>query len=128
LENRLLKGGIVVGKNTSKNIMILLFSTIMIFSMLAFASAENRVKSQGVVMNIDFKKNTMIVNERTYLWNKSTGFYNDKGTPITIDRFKPQSWVFIEGEKQEKNFLIKEIYLLPKKVDKKERHLYPFMQ
>lgn len=117
-----------MGRKSLSSVMIYLLFSIIILSTLAFALEESIVKTQGVVMNIDFKKKTMVVNERPGVWNKDTMFYDDKGMPIPADRFKPHSWVFVEWKEQGKNFLIQEIYLLPKYVDRNERHLYPFMQ
>ena len=106
---------------------------LIAFSMLpcstwTFASDEGISKTQGRIMSIDFKKNIMVVNEITFIWNKSSIFNDDKESIIGIEKFKPKSWVFIEGEKGDKYIVIKKIYLLPKYVDQKERHLYPFMQ
>lgn len=72
----------------------------------------------------------MIVNERQFSWDQQTLFYSEKGYPITLDQFKEKSWVYIEGEKDKlnKRIVIKKIYLLPKYVDNKEKHLYPFME
>jgi hypothetical protein len=110
--------------------MILVSSYLFIFCTLAFASEEDTAKIQGIVMALDINKNTMIVNEKLFVWNQNTAIYNDKGSPLTIDKFKPKTWVYIEGERDKNNrqIIIKKIYLLPKYVDKKERHLYPFME
>jgi hypothetical protein len=49
---------------------------------------------------------------------------------MTIDKSRPKTWVYIEGERDKYNnrIIINKIYLLPKYIDKKEKHLYPFMQ
>jgi len=119
VKKRLLIGGI-----------ILISSYLLIFSTLAFASEDDIVKIQGMIMDLDVNKNTMIVNEKLFVWSQNTTLYNDKGFPLTIDKFKPKSWVYIEGERDKNNrrIIINKIYLLPKYVDKKERHLYPFME
>jgi hypothetical protein len=108
--------------------IILIAFSILPFSTWTFASEEGISKTQGPIMSIDFKKNIMVVNEKTFIWNKSTIFNDDKESIIGIEKFKPKSWVFIEGEKGDKYIVIKKVYLIPKYVDKKERHLYPFMQ
>ena len=117
MKNRILTGAI-----------ILLAFSILPFSTLSFASEEGISKTQGPIMSIDFKKNIMVVNEKTFIWNKSTVFNDEKELIIGKEKFKPKSWVFIEGEKGDKYIVIKKVYLLPKYVDKTERHLYPFMQ
>jgi len=108
--------------------IVLIALSILPFLTLTFASEEAIVKMQGSIMSIDVSKNIMIVNEKTFIWNQSTIFNDDKGFQIGVDRFKPKSWVYIEGEKGGQYITIKTIYLLPKHVDYKERYLYPFMQ
>jgi len=125
-----LNGGGNVKKSLLIGQIILISSCLFIFCTLAFASEEDTAKIQGMVMDLDVNKNTMIVNEKLFVWNQNTAIYNDKGSPMTIDKFKPKTWVYIEGERDKNNrqIIIKKIYLLPKYVDKKERHLYPFME
>ena len=108
--------------------MILICSSVFTFFTLAFGIEENIVKTQGRIMTLDIKKNTMVVNEKTFVWKQNSAIYNDKGSPITIDKFRPNTRVYIEGEKDNNKIIINKIYLLPKYVEKKERHLYPFME
>ncbi len=108
--------------------IILIVFSVLSGSTLTFALNEGMSKAEGLIMSIDFKKNIMVVNEKTFIWDKSSIFYNERESKIDIDRFKPKSYVFIEGEKGEKYIVIKKIYLFPKYLDKKERRLYPFMQ
>jgi hypothetical protein len=111
-----------------RKMMIFVVSSIIIFSSLPVASEEDIYKNQGSIMKIDLMKNTMIVNERRFVWNQNTGFYDDKGSLTGIDGFKPKSRVYIKGIRRNNNIiLIEKIYLLPKYVGKKERHRYPFM-
>jgi hypothetical protein len=130
LEDRFLKGGGNVKKSLLIGRIILISSCLFIFCTFGFASEEDIVKVQGMIMELDVNKNTMIVNEKLFVWRENTAIFNDKGSPVTIDKFKPKTWVYIEGEKDQNNrqIIIKKIYLLPKYVDKKERHLYPFME
>ena len=108
--------------------MILLCSYLFTFATLTYGIEENIVKTQGRIMALDLKKNTMVVNEKTFVWKQNSAIYNDKGSPVTIDRFRPNTRVYIEGEKDNDKIIINKIYLLPKYVEKKERHLYPFME
>jgi len=108
--------------------IILIAFPILLCSTLTLALNEGMSKAEGLIMSIDFKKNVMVVNEKTFIWNKSSIFNDEKESKIEIDRFKPKSYVFIEGEKGDKYIVIKKIYLFPKYLDKKERRLYPFMQ
>jgi hypothetical protein len=102
---------------------------ILASSAWTFASEEEGIsKTQGRIMRVDFKKNIMVVNEKTFIWNKSTIFNDHKESVIEIEKLKTKSWVFIVGEPRDKNTVIKRIYLLPEYVGEKERHLYPFMQ
>ena len=109
-------------------ILVAVAFSLLSFPALALALGGDVSKTQGVIMTIDFKKNTMVVNEKTFVWDKSSTFYNEKEQKIDIDRFSVKSWVFIVGEKGDKNIAIKKIYLLPKYVDRNERSQYPFMQ
>jgi hypothetical protein len=125
-----LKGGRIVKKRLLIVGMILVSSYLFTSSTLALTSGENIVKIQGMIMDLDVKKNTIIVNEKSFVWNQNTVFYNEKGSSVAMDKFKPKTWVYIEGEKDKDNsrIIINKIYLLPKYIDKKERHLYPFME
>jgi len=102
---------------------------LMTLSTLTFASDKDIVKVQGLIMELDLKKNIMIVNERSFTWDQKTLFHNDKGSPVKVEVFKPKAWVYIVGEQDvaKKRTLIKKIYLLPKQVDNKDRQRYPFM-
>ena len=108
--------------------IILIVFSVLSGSTLTFALNEGMSKAEGLIMSIDFKKNMMVVNEKTFIWNKNSIFYNEKESRIEIERFKPKSYVFIVGEKGDKYIVIKKIYLFPKRLDKKERRLYPFIQ
>jgi hypothetical protein len=49
---------------------------------------------------------------------------------VTADKFRAKTWVYIEGgnDSLKKKRLAKKIYLLPKYIGEKEKHLYPFMR
>jgi hypothetical protein len=113
----------------NKGVLLLIFS-ISIISSLTFALDKDRIAIQGVVMELDFKRNVMIVNERTFFWDPQTIFYNEKGSPITVDKLRAQTWVYIEGMRDnvKKRAIAGKIYLLPKYISEKEKHLYPFIQ
>lgn len=110
--------------------MILGVSFVLIFSTLTFSSETDIIKVQGLIMSLDLEQNMMMVNEKTFVWDPKTFIGNEKGSPTSMDKFKPKSWVYIEGVKDQKNhrIIIEKIYLLPKYVSNKERHLYSFMQ
>ena len=110
--------------------IILISCHLFIFCALVLASGEDIVKIQGMIMAVDTYKKTMIVNEKSFAWSQNTATYDAKGSPITIVKFSPNTWVYIEGQKDKNNRLtiIDKIYLLPKYISKKERHLYPFMK
>ncbi|MBM4348624.1 MAG: hypothetical protein FJ106_01860 [Deltaproteobacteria bacterium] len=118
-------------KNTrSYRYVIISIGFMIIFSTLTFASGEDIYRNQGIIMGLDLRQKMMIVNERTFTWDQTTIICNEKGSPINIENFKTKAWVYIEGMREKKNnpIRIEKIYLLPKYVDKKERHLYPFFQ
>ena len=81
-------------------------------------------------MSLDLYKNVMIVNERVFVLDSQTSIKDEKDNPITYDRLKPEAWVYVEGKNNKaiKKLVAKKIYLLPKYVEKRERHLYPFME
>jgi hypothetical protein len=97
---------------------------------LTGATEKDMVQFQGVVMTVDLKKHSIVVNERTCTWNKHTLINDERGLPIDMDRLKAKTWVYVEGvrEKGHRRVLAKVIYLLPKYVDEKEKCLYPFIK
>ena len=101
---------------------------VIIFLTSALASEEDKIKFQGKIMGLNLEKKMMIVNEGLFVWDEETVINNHEGSLITIEKFKPDSWVYIEGERIKKQIVIRKIYLLPKYVDNKERNRYPFMQ
>ena len=119
--------------------VILIICFVSLFSGLTFAE-EGLVRMQGMVDKVYLDKKIMIINEEfTFVWDQNTIFRNDKGFPITIDKFKRNNWVYIEGvsykkgkpalvRQKDKPALIKKIYLLPREIRIEERHLYPFME
>ena len=124
------KGGNTVKKNLSIGGIILISCHLFTFCALVLASGEDIVKIQGVIMALDSYKKTMIVNEKSFVWSQDTAIYDSKGSPVTNVTFRPKTWVYIEGErdKDKRLTIINKIYLLPKYINKKERHLYPFME
>ncbi len=96
--------------------ILTLFIFILLFSFQAFAAEKGILTLEGSLMRIDLQKNTMVVNEKTFIWDKKTIFLNESGAPFTPDQLKVGREVYIEGERmgQKRLFLIKEIRLLPK--------------
>jgi hypothetical protein len=103
---------------------------VLAISSLTFASDESIVRVQGKVMELDLKKNMMIVNERMFVWGRNTLFYNDQGSPITADRLRTKVWVYIEGSSQnrDRKVVAEKVFLIPKYIHEKEKRLYPFIQ
>ncbi len=108
----------------------LIVMLILLTYPLCFGSDSNieMNKAQGIVMEIDLKNNIIIVNEKLIHIDSSTLTHDDRGTPVSIDRIKKKGWVYIEWSKEENRSLAKKIYLLPKFIEKRERHHYPFMK
>jgi hypothetical protein len=119
-----------VKRGSFNKIVILAVFVFFIFSALTFAADKGIVKSQGIVMALDLKKKTMIVNERSYIWDQSTIVHNEKGSPVSLDTLKAKTWVYLEGaeDKVHKKVLVKKIYLLPRYIDEKDKHSYPFIK
>jgi hypothetical protein len=109
--------------------IVLMIALGLMAPILTFASDPGIVKFQGVVMALDLKHNSLIVNERTFTWDSQTLISNEKGQPVTPDKLKLRGWVYIEGvpDKANRRNIAKKIYLIPKFIEDKEKHLYPFM-
>jgi len=72
---------------------------------------------KGKVMKLDFAKKMVIVNEKTFFWNQTTLFYDEKGSPLSIteDRLVKGTLVSIETTWiKNKPYIIKKLSLLPK--------------
>jgi len=108
------------------------FLTILLslfISSLTFAADKGIVSFQGIVMELDWEKKIIIVNERSFAFDQNTIVHNEKGSPIPQDNLKTKTWVFIEGVKDKSQKKVaKKIYLLPKYIDEKEKRLYPFIK
>ncbi len=113
-----------------KKKVILPFLLVLLISGLTFAADRDIVTLQGIVMELDFRKNLMFVNEKAVAWNQNTLFQNEKGSPIPVDKLTTKIWVYIEGVKDEasKRVMAKKIYLLPKYIHGNEKRLYPFIK
>jgi len=89
---------------------------IFLFSALAFAQGKD-IQTKGKVMQLDFAKKTVIVNEKTFIWDPNTLFYDVKGAPILITEDKLQKGTMVRVEAtyiKKKPLVIKKLYLLPK--------------
>jgi hypothetical protein len=108
-------------------LIFIIFS--FIFPALTSSAEKNIRKIQGTVTAVDFKQHTLVVYEKAFVWNANTVFKNERELPVKADQLKPKSWVYIEGEydKTQQRTVAKKIYLLPKKIDRKEWPLYPFI-
>ena len=97
--------------------VLLIVCFIFFFFALAFAQGKD-IQSKGRVMELDFAKKTVIVNEKTFFWDASSLFYDEKGSPISIteDRLVKGTMVRIESTWiKNKPLVIKKLSLLPKK-------------
>ncbi len=107
-------------------ILILIFLSVTIWGI---AGESDSPKIQGKIMVLDLKTRTLVVSEKTIVWGEKTLFQDAKGKPITPDQLKVRNWVYIKGEHMnDSRIAAREVYLLPKYIDSKERRLYPFMQ
>lgn len=107
--------------------LAILFS--LFISSLTFAADKDIVTFQGIVMELDWKKKMITVNERSFVFDQNTIVHNEKGSPIPQDNLKTKTWLYIEGIKDKSQKKIaKKIYVLPKYIDEKEKHLYPFIK
>ena len=100
-------------------VMTLVFSSILLFSALAFTAEPVAVTIQGRIMDWDLKRNMIVVNEKYFFWNAQTLFYDEKGNAIKGDRFKVRqlkmnTLVDIEAVRNtsaKRQFTIKKLYL-----------------
>lgn len=101
----------------------------LMFPALTSSAEKDLRKIQGEVVQLDVKQHTLVVSEKAFVWNSNTVFKNEKELPVKADKLKLKSWVYIEGEydKNQQRTVAKKIYLLPKYIVRKERHLYPFI-
>ena len=110
---------------------ILPFTILVIaISALAFASDNVTYKVQGKVAVVNLDKKFLVIGETTFSWNQNTIFSDAKESPITINKVKPNAWVYIECEyiRRTDKRIAKKVYLLPRRIEKREQHLYPFME
>jgi hypothetical protein len=94
----------------------LIVCCIFLFSALAFAQGKD-IHTKGMVMQLDFAKKTVIVNEKTFVWDANSLFYDEKGSPVSIteNRLVKGTKVSIEATWiKKKPLVIKKLYLLPK--------------
>jgi len=96
--------------------VVLIVCFVFLFSGLAFAQGKD-IQSKGKVMQLDFAKKTVIVNEKTFVWDANTLVFDEKGSPvvITADRLAKGTMVRVEATWiKKKPLVIKKLYLLPK--------------
>jgi hypothetical protein len=103
---------------------------LLAISTMAFALDNIAYKTQGKVTEVNLVKKTLVIGETTFFWDENTIFSDAKGFPITINRVKPNGWVYIECEYNKRTDvrIARKVYLLPRHIGKKEQHLYPFME
>lgn len=103
-------------KKYLKNIYLSIILILSVYSLsLSFDSENEMNKIQGIVMEIDLKKNLIIVNERPIFLDQNTLIQDSRGISIFLDSIKKGSLVYIEwANNTEKNRpSAKRIYLLP---------------
>jgi hypothetical protein len=103
---------------------------VLAISGIAFALDNVAYKTQGKVTEVNLVKKTLVIGETTFFWDENTIFSDAKGSPVAINRVKPNGWVYIacEYNKRTDRRIARKVYLLPKHIGKKEQHLYPFME
>ena len=116
--------------HVNRKVILICVVVLLATGSLTGATEKDMVQFQGMVMTVDLKKHSMVVNERTCAWNKQTLINDERGLPIEMDRLKAKTWVYVEGvqEKGQRRVLAKAIYLLPKYIDGKEKRFYSFIK
>ncbi len=103
---------------------------VLAISALAFASDNATYKTQGKVTELNLDKKILVIGETSFSWNEKTIFSDAKESPITINKVKPNAWVYIvcEYNRRTDKRIATKVYLLPRRIEKREQHLYPFME
>ena len=102
-------------------IMVLLLNSTVVFAQeYRFLHGVISIKRVGyLVVNENQRINLL---EETVVKNK-------KDQPIPLKSLKAGKWVYIEGPLNLDGSIDAEVvYLLPRRISKKERHKYPFMK
>jgi hypothetical protein len=95
--------------------VVLIVCFIFLFSALTFAQGKDMVTIAGEVMGLNVAKKILVVNEKTFVWDQNTLFYDEKGSPVRADKLKENVKVFIEATwGKNKPYTITKIYISPK--------------
>lgn len=88
---------------------------------LTFGAESDIVRLRGVVMSVDLKKNTVVVNERRFFMNQSTVIRDQKGMAIPPDKLKKKDWVYLEGvhDKASQKLVARKIHFLSEAKEEK---------
>jgi len=88
---------------------------IFLFAALTFAQGKDVVRMTGQVMGLNVAKKTVTVNEKTFVWDQNTLFYDESNFPTTADKLKKDVKVYIEATwVKNKPYTITKIYISPK--------------
>lgn len=79
-------------------------------------SNEGMIKTKGILMEIDLKAQTLIINEKKFMWDSNTIIEDEKGDSIKMDSLKPNTPIYAESVEDplQKRLLIKKIRLIRK--------------
>jgi hypothetical protein len=96
--------------------VIFIVCFIFLFSALVFAQEKDIPKVQGKVATLNVAKQMVTVNEKVFVWDKNTLFFNENGSPVKADKLQKNIRVSIEAAWiKNKPYRIKKLYLLPPK-------------
>jgi len=94
--------------------VFLMMCFIFLFSALTLAQGKDVVTIAGQVMDLKVEKKIVVVNEKTFVWDQNTLFYDDKGSLVTADKLRKNFKVFIEATwVKNKPYTITKIYISP---------------
>ncbi|MGQ9509654.1 MAG: hypothetical protein ACUVTN_09690 [Thermodesulfobacteriota bacterium] len=95
-------------------ISLLILLIIFLFPMVVLPNEV--IKTKGILMEIDFKNNILIINEEKFTWDSNTVIEDEKGSNIKINNLKPNTPIYMESVEDpgNKRFLIKKIRLIKK--------------
>ncbi|MEM3112701.1 MAG: hypothetical protein QXY90_06650 [Candidatus Anstonellales archaeon] len=98
-------------KKTS--LLILLF--FWMIPLIGFSN-EEVIKTKGILMEMDLKTQTLIINEKKFKWDSNTAIEDEKGYSIKMESLKPNTPIYAESVEDplQKRLLIKKIRLIKK--------------
>jgi hypothetical protein len=75
-----------------------------------------------------WKDGALVINERLVFTTSATIVRTSEDTPATLAGLAPKQRLFVVAEKTSLGLVAKKIYLLPERIEGKDKARYPFMR